>query len=166
MKRFEVLLIILLLLFNFSYGYCQVTNGKEAPVFNLRNINGQLVKPFSEPRLIIISFFFTDCQNCKKEIRKLEELNQKYNDKVTIYLIGTSFKNDVDVTDDVDAFIKALNVSFIPLVDKYKEVIASYGITVYPSVYLINKKRKVIYASSSYNEATAEELEKHIKKAK
>lgn len=162
--RFAKIIILCILLMTFGYnGYGEIKKGENAPVFNLRNTEGILIKPFQEPKLILISFFFTECPNCVKEIKDLEELNQKYNDKVSIFLVGTSFKKDVDISEDVDSFIKGLRVNFVSLVDKYKDVIKEYGVSSYPAVFLINSNGKVIFTSTSYNEKTISNLEKQIK---
>jgi len=166
LSRINVFSICILLIAPALSAETLITKGKIAPVFNLRNVKGELVKPFQEPKPVIVSFFFTDCPKCKVEIKELETFSQKYDDKVKIYLVGTSFKNDVDVSDDVDSFIKDLNVSFIPLVDKYKDIIKSYGVSAYPSLFLIDSKGQVVFSSSAYNEKTMRELEKKIKSVK
>jgi len=167
MKALRIInLVILTFIFSLSAGNCEIVKGKPAPVFNLRNSRGELVKPFQESKPVLISFFFTDCPNCRKEIKELEALNEKFNDRVALYLVGTSFKNGVDVSEDVDNFIKELNVGLVPLVDKYKEAIKSYGVSQYPSLFLINSKGNVVYTSTSYNEKTIKELEKQIKTVK
>ena len=166
LRLLKNLIIFSILLICANAGYGQIAKGHEAPVFNLRNTNGELVKPFQASKPVIISFFFTDCPNCRSEIKELETLNQNYNDKISLFLVGTSFKKDVEVSEDVDSFIKELSVSFTPLVDKYKDVIKSYGVTNYPSLFLIDSKGKVVFTSNTYNEKTIKELEKQIKSVK
>lgn len=101
----------------------EVLKGTVAPVFNLRTPRGELVKPFQSQKPMIISFFFTDCPNCKIELKALEQFYLNNGDKVAVFIVGTSFKKDVDVAEDVDAFIRDLGINITPLVDKYKDVI-------------------------------------------
>lgn len=147
-------------------GSGQVQKGQQAPVFNLRNVNGELVRPFQEGMPVVLSFFFTECQKCRDEIRQLSMLAEKYNGKVGVYLVGTSFKSNVDVSDDVAQYISNIGVGFLPMVDKYKDVIRKYGVTSYPSLYYVNKKGIVAYSCSAFNEKTINDLEKHIQKGK
>lgn len=147
-------------------GSGQVQKGQQAPVFNLRNVNGELVRPFQEAKPVVLSFFFTECQKCREEIRQLSMLAEKYNSAIGVYLVGTSFKSNIDVTDDVARYIADIGVELIPMVDKYKDVIREYGVTNYPSLYYVNKKGIITYSCSAFNEKTINDLEKHIQKGK
>lgn len=144
----------------------EVVKGTAAPVFNLRTPNGELVKPFQLQKPMVISFFFTECQNCKIELKELEQFYLRNDDKITLFIVGTSFKKDVDVAEDVDAFIKELGVNVTPLVDKYKDVIRLYGVSKYPSLFFINSKGDVVFKSDVYSEKTISELEKQLKTVK
>lgn len=137
--------------------------GEKAPVFNLRNINGELVMPFAEKdNPIVLSFFFSECVICKNEIKDLYELSKKY-PKVKVFLVGTSFKPNADVTTEVRNYIKELNVDFVPLVDKYKEIIRTYKVQNYPTVMLIDKNGTIAYKSEKYDNKTIAEIEQKIK---
>ncbi len=161
------MLVCVLLSFSMNQsGIGQVQKGQEAPAFNLRNVNGELVRPFQERMPVVLSFFFTECQKCREEIRQLSVLAEKYNGSVGVYLVGTSFKSNVDVSDDVARYIGDIGVGFIPMVDKYKDVIRKYGVTSYPSLYFVNKKGIVTYTCSAFNEKTMNDLEKHMQKGK
>lgn len=150
---------------SFSMSYSQVKKGQAAPIFNLRNTNGELVKPFQDiKKPIILSFFFTECVNCKKEIKELYELYSKYNSVFDVYLVGTSFKKDVNIVSDIKDFINEIGVDFVPLVDRYLEVINKYKIIKYPTIIIIDKNGNISYIFDNFNDSTFNEIEKIVKK--
>ena len=54
------------LLFQSIYIFAgEISPGQRAPEFNLRNIKGDLIRPFEDKKPIIVSFFFTECSTCR-----------------------------------------------------------------------------------------------------
>jgi peroxiredoxin len=162
---FTITFIVVLFLFALDPVHSEIRRGQKAPVFNLRNTDGELIRPFDGiSKRLVLSFFFSECAVCREEIKHLSELHGKYNSVIDVHLIGTSFKKNVDVSQDVKQYIKGLGVDFNPLVDKYTDVIRMYGVTHYPTLLIVEKNGKVSFMSKDYNANTMAELEKIVKK--
>ncbi len=94
--------------------------GAEAPQFSYYNENDSLISLADIADNNIILFFYKpDCQICKKDKKTLELLERRRND-ITLLC--------VDISDE----------------KKYKEIISMYDITTSPSIFLLDKNKKII----------------------
>ncbi len=162
---FTMAFIIAVSFLAFDPVHSEIQRGQKAPVFNLRNTDGELIRPFDGiSKRLVLSFFFSECAVCREEIKHLSELLGKYNSVIDVHLVGTSFKKNVDVAQDVRLYIKGLGVDFNPLVDKYADVIKMYGVTHYPTLLIVERNGRVSFISKNYGENTMAEIEKIVKK--
>ncbi len=133
----------------------------KAPYITLRDINNRLIfgKNILKEKPIIAGFFFTDCLPCKKEIPELELLNKKYSQKIKMFLIAT----DKEGADAVVPYMKMMNITIDVLIDKYSDVARDYGVTKYPSLFIIGRNGKVLYSCYGYKKDNIRNIEKIIK---
>jgi peroxiredoxin len=127
-----------------------VKTGDIAPNITLRDMNGKMVfgKNILKEKPLLVSFFFTACKPCKKEIPELEKLHGKYNGRVKMFLIAT----DAEGEDAVRPYVEKMHISIDVLIDKYSDAVRQFGVTKYPSLYLIGKDGRVIYSCEGYSE--------------
>jgi peroxiredoxin len=129
-----------------------------APGITLRDINNKLVmcKNVLRQKPILVGFFFTGCRPCKKEIPELEKLYGKYKSKVQFYLIAI----DKTGADDVNPYIKSMNITIPVLLDPYQDAVQAFGVIKYPTMYVIGRDGRVKYVCYGYDPKNIDRLEK------
>lgn len=144
--------------------YPEIKTNDTAPRINLRDMDNKLVFVSDElkEKPVLISFFFTGCLPCKKELPELENLYSRYARRVGMYLIST----DAEGSETVRPYISRMKITIPVLIDKYSDVAKLYGIDKYPSMLLIGKNSKVIFVSYGYSEQNIIKLEEALKKIK
>lgn len=122
-----------------------------APLFTLRNINGEEVSLAAlKGKVVILDFWATWCGPCKNSFPAMQKAVDKYKDnpKVAFLFIDT-WENSKDPQPAVKAFIKEHGYTFNVLFDlkdsvsQKSEVIASYGAKGIPAKYVIDKEGNI-----------------------
>lgn len=131
-----------------------------APNITLRDLNNKLIfgKSIFKEKPILAGFFFTNCLPCKKEIPELELLNKKYGLKIKMFLIAT----DKEGADAVIPYIEKMKITIDVLIDKYSDSAKDFGVTQYPSLFIIGMDGKVLYSCYGYKKENIENIEKII----
>lgn len=113
--------------------------------------------------IIILDFWYRTCPPCIKSIPQLNRIYSKYESK-GVKLFGL---NDIDT----DSISKSLLIPFsqkedirypIVLIDKF--VSEKYKVKGYPTLYVIDKKGKVVYSKLGYSENLEREIDSVINK--
>jgi len=122
----------------------EVALGETAPDFTLKNIKGKEVslRDFKD-EVIVLIYWKDDHDYSYKALID-------YGDFYTIYKKrGVQFIGIAGETSDfekVSKIVKDLKIKFPVLLDSSRTVLGSYGIRVYPTTLLIDRKGKLIYA--------------------
>lgn len=123
--------------------------GKTFPKFDFKLFKGDIVNSEKDfmGGLVVLNFWFANCQPCLEEMPNLNSLVQKYasNSKIKFYAISfddsTTIANCL-ITNKFDFQIGMMS----------RNLIDSLGITAgYPTSYIINKELKVIDATVGCN---------------
>lgn len=135
--------------------------GLLAPPFSLQGLDGKEYHVGGEQdKAILLNFWATWCDPCKEETPVLNELAEKYKDKLNIYGVNVT-KNDQEK--NVPEFIKKYNVIFPVMLDTKADIYEKmYRVIAYPTNVLIDKHgviQEVILGTLPPNE-----LEKKVKK--
>ena len=141
------LLLLLLLLFLASHSYALTPGIKyikdpwKAPEIGLTDIDGAqhtLIK--YQGRLLIINFWGTWCQPCRKEMPALQRAyEQLKKENISIIAIAVG-----DSSSDVIQYRNKNPVDFALLADKDSVLSTRWPIPALPTTYLINQKSEVI----------------------
>jgi thiol-disulfide isomerase/thioredoxin len=153
----KFLLITIFVLSSFINGFSQEQSnnkaldlkaGDEAPAFYLKDLQGKdvFLRNFCGEKLrqpwknktkyaVILSFFASWCEPCKREVPILEEVAEKYKDKkLKIFLVNVGEKKDV-----VKPFVEKQGYSLPVLLDVYKVVSEKkYNIKSLPRLIIID----------------------------
>jgi thiol-disulfide isomerase/thioredoxin len=136
--------------------------GDEAPAFYLKNLDGndvflrnlcgqKLRQPWKNKTkyAVILSFFATWCEPCKREVPILEEIYEKYkNENLKIFLINVGEKKDI-----VKPFVKKQGYSLPVLLDVYKVVSEKkYNIKSLPRLLIIDQEGKIRLINRGFHE--------------
>jgi thiol-disulfide isomerase/thioredoxin len=109
--------------------------GSPAPDFHLESLNG--FKGLSDYRgkIVIINFWATWCEPCRIEMPIFQSYQDDYSDDLVIIAI-----NSQDTKEDIQEFVRDLNLTFDFLVDKDGEVQKQYLVRGFPTTFFLNRK--------------------------
>ena len=106
--------------------------------------------------LVLIDFFYKSCYPCMLALPGLQKLHEKYKDK-GLNVIGIDPFDSVE-KDDIANFLKKRGVTYTILLGG-NDVANAYNVTGYPTIYLIDKKGKVIAPTPGYRENMEDRIE-------
>lgn len=158
-----LLLLIVVFLLGFSISpYAK--NLKKAPNILLPDLNGKLfnLSKVKYNNLLLVSFSATYCKPCKKEIKEFEKIVDKFGtDKIKVFIIFVDKK-----VDKIKSYVKRNNIQVPVLHDKYGIVSRKYNIKALPTVFLLNKKREIIYSARGFNKNNIKKIVSFLKSSK
>jgi len=131
-----------------------------APNWTLPSLNSENVSLADyKGQIVLIDFFYKSCYPCLKALPILQSLHQKYQSK-GLAVVG------IDIVDkdnnDLKTFFSKRGINYkILLADK--DVVNDYKISVAPTIYLIDKNGKILYANTGFNESFEAKLEELLK---
>jgi cytochrome c biogenesis protein CcmG/thiol:disulfide interchange protein DsbE len=127
-----------------------VTGSKEA--ISLQQLRGQVV---------LLDFWGTFCQPCKKSFPKLEALNSKYAAR-GLRVIGVS-EDEEDDKDKIAVFADTYGAKFPLVWDGDKAVARQYKPDTMPTSFIIDKKGFVRFAHVGFHDGEEAEIDEEIK---
>lgn len=92
--------------------------------------------------LVLLEFWIKNCGNCIAVVPELNSLVEKYK-KNSLYIIGI---NRHDKQADINFFYEKNRPNFKTVSDRNGSITTAYGVDGFPTIILIDKKGKVIYA--------------------
>ncbi len=138
--------------------------GKAAPEFAVAavaNGKGKLALDDLRGKVVLLDFWGTFCEPCKKSFPKLQDLHTRYAAS-GLKIVGVS-EDEVDDKDKIPDFASTYGAKFTLGWDKDKSVARSYKPETMPSSFLIDKSGVVRYAHVGYHDGEEAEIEKEIK---
>lgn len=119
-----------------------VVEGTIAPEFELKSLNGSIVKLSDfKDKYLVIDFWGSWCYWCIKGIPQMKEYYSKYKDKVEFIGIACRDKDDA-----WRAAIKKDNLDWVQLFNLTgSDAPVLYGVTGYPTKFILDKDHKVVF---------------------
>jgi len=112
-------------------------SGKQAANFSLKSIDG---KPVSlkdlRGKVVLIDFWATWCVPCRNDLPVLEKLHQEFKSKGLV-LLGFDVGEEREV---VNKFLTTAKLTYSIVLTAGTNIPASYSVTAYPTVVLIDKQ--------------------------
>lgn len=130
-----------------------------APLWTLISLTGEKINLNDlKGQIVLLDFFYSGCHPCVKALPFLQALHQNYRDK-GLTVIGIDPHDQLN--DEIVQFLAKKGVTYKILLDLDKEALKKYRVFGYPTIFLIDRKGKIIYAPyiNDYKE-----LEEMIKK--
>ncbi|MGY0391516.1 peroxiredoxin family protein [Bizionia sp. KMM 8389] len=125
-------------------------NLKNSEDFNLNELTANYV---------LLDFWFMACHPCIKSIPHLNRIHDNFNNE-DLQIIGVNLKDKESKRDLLEAFVSARNIDYpIVLSDENNFKIQSF-----PTVLLLNEKRKIIYSHIGYSEENERKLDSILKR--
>jgi len=111
--------------------------------FALSDLAGQAVRLSAlRGRVVLVNLWTTWCPPCREEMPSMERLYQRVHDR-GVELLAVS-EDESGARDQVEAFVRDLNVSFPVLLDPDREVGLLYGVWGYPETFVIDRQGRVV----------------------
>ncbi len=129
----------------------------KAPDFKLENMKGKQVKlsDFLEKGPVILDFWATWCEPCKKELPALSKIQDIYKDSITVITISCDKPRNKN---KAKAYIKAQKLNVVNLFDTKKDVQKLFNVTNIPRTLIIVPDSTIIFDHTGYQRGD----EKHI----
>ena len=135
--------------------------GQTVPNFKVVSISGQTISQENyRGHVLILDFFATWCQPCRKSIPHLVEMNRKYG-KQGLQILGLSMDEDGERA--VKTFTDEFRVNY-PLALAGESTTADFGIRSVPIMFLIDKKGTIVEVYRGFSDETARSVELSIKR--
>jgi peroxiredoxin len=138
--------------------------GKRAPDFAVAaaaNGKGRVALSSLRGKVVLVDFWGTFCEPCKKSFPKLQDLNTKYAAS-GLKIVGIS-EDDPDDRVAIPGFATTYGAKFTLGWDEGKSIARNYKPATMPSSYLIDKNGVVRYAHVGYHDGEEAQVEKEIK---
>jgi peroxiredoxin len=104
---------------------------------------------------VLLDFFATDCEPCKKELPELQEMADELGSKgFSVLVIAT----DTQGTVLVKPFVESQKIRLPLVIDRYRVTTERYGVTQIPSVFLVDPKGAIAFKAEGYLETTLVEI--------
>lgn len=122
---------------------------RPAPTFSLADLAGGNVDLASyRGQVVLLNFWATWCEPCKREMPALEAANQRYGGQ-GLTIIGVNLTDDElvrgNTEEDIRAFINQFNVTYSTALDTSGEVTNAYRVFPLPTSFFIDAQGQIRY---------------------
>jgi len=151
--------------------------GEEIPSFTLKAVNGEdlgetyisIDRYFGAgakdaKKALILSFFATYCEPCKREMPMLAALFDAYK-AAGLQVVMVSIDKDADKIEVAKSLAKENGVKFPVLADRFNIVAKRYFVSKLPNLYLVGGDGKVLLVNVGYNDDVSKKLVEETRKA-
>jgi thiol-disulfide isomerase/thioredoxin len=154
------LLLVIALLATPPAAFAIPQKGEPAPPFKVTTTSGQpLTLANYQGYVLILDFFASWCQPCKRSIPHIMELNRKYG-KQGLQILGLSLDEDKD---DLIEFVSPFKLNY-PVAIAKEDLQTDYGLRSIPTLFIINKKGIVVEKFNGLTDEVKKNLEITIKR--
>lgn len=135
--------------------------GNPSPSFHLDSVNGmgQVSMAGLSGKVVIVDFWATWCEPCKKSFPKLQSLNAKYKGS-GVTVVGLSEDDDKG---GIREFANSLGADFPLLWDSDKAVAGKWQPGSMPATFIVDRKGLVRFIHRGYHDGEELEIEKEVK---
>jgi len=118
--------------------------GDMAPDFAVKDLSGEVVVLSSlQGSPVILRFFETNCRFCRADTPAFTKFYNAHKDQgMQVLYIGSFYEKE----QDLQAFVKDLDLRFPVALDKQAKLADLYGIRAYPQTVFIGPDRKILAA--------------------
>ena len=136
--------------------YAELSNGKDAPEFEMTDLNGNLVKLSGiKSEYTLVLFWASWCPHCAETMPEIQKIyTQK--DKSKLEIIAVSLDKEKA---DWEKSVKELNLTWLNCCDLKSwdsQAAIDYNVYATPTMFLLDKNKKIIAKPITLNELKAE----------
>ncbi len=137
--------------------------GQPAPPFRVVSTSGQSISLANyRGYVLIVEFFATWCGGCKQSIPHLLDLQRLYGNQ-GLQILGLDIGQGDDVN-DLKEFVLKKKISYPMAMADENLVYDGYGISMIPSLFIINKKGVLVDRFNGFTDDNRKTLETTIRK--
>lgn len=132
----------------------------QIPDFKLPDLKGDYYNysQIKGEKVTIIDFWATWCQPCVRSIPKLIEIHNQYSNR-GVQVIGINVDSPRNIS-KVRPFASSKGITYPVLLDSNSEVMSSMGLSVLPSILIVDKNNKVVVSLAGFLPGEEEEIKK------
>jgi cytochrome c biogenesis protein CcmG/thiol:disulfide interchange protein DsbE len=137
--------------------------GNPAPEFSVKAVtggSGTVSLKSLRGKVVLVDFWGTFCEPCKKSFPKLQSLESKYQGN-GLRVLGIS-EDEADDQDKIPAFASSYGAKFTLGWDQDKTIARSYKPDTMPSTYVIDRRGVVRYVHVGFHDGEELQMEKEI----
>jgi peroxiredoxin len=137
--------------------------GNPAPNFIVKTVTGAKSAVSLQAlrgKVVLVDFWGTFCEPCKKSFPKLQDLNTKYS-ATGLQIVGIS-EDEAEDKEKIPGFADTYGAKFALGWDADKAIARAFKPETMPSSFLIDKKGVVRYAHVGYHDGEEVQVEKEI----
>jgi cytochrome c biogenesis protein CcmG/thiol:disulfide interchange protein DsbE len=136
--------------------------GNPAPGFTATAIGSNETLSLKKLRghVVLVDFWGTFCEPCKKSFPKLQALSSRYFDR-GFRAVGIS-EDEPDDRDKIPGFAESYGVKFALAWDGDRSIARAYGPETMPSTFVIDKQGLVRYVHVGFHEGEEVELDREV----
>jgi len=140
-----------------------VAIGSPAPEVSAESVagDGPTTVADAKGQVVIVDFWATFCDPCRKSFPVYQELVDKYAGDVAVIAVSVDDPEDV-TTDDVKAFAEDLGVSFAIVWDKEQKTATRYNPPKMPTSYIIGPDGVLAHIHAGFASGEAEEIDAEV----
>lgn len=132
--------------------------GTPAPYFESKNIDDELVKSSDfRGKIVLLDWWYVGCKPCIKSINDIQKIQEELGED-SFTIIGM---NPISKPRAIKHFKKKFGYKHIVVIPD-ERVKNAYNIRAYPTLYLIGKNGRIIFAKAGYSSDLTKELTKAI----
>jgi cytochrome c biogenesis protein CcmG, thiol:disulfide interchange protein DsbE len=138
--------------------------GAPAPDFAAEAVSGDGPKSLKEAqgKVVILDFWATYCEPCKKSFPKYQEIADQFGGEVSVIAVSVDEADNVK-KEDIAKFAKDAGVKFAIVWDKDQSVAKKYSPPKMPSSYIIDKTGVVRHLHAGYEDGEETKIAAEVK---
>jgi len=152
---------VLVVLFSVSVYATKLKPGQTFPAATLKKLGAKTQSNLKEykGKVVVVDFWASWCEPCKKEVPALNALYKKYLKK-GVMIVGVNVDDEESTAKD---FLKENHVDFPLFHDDGKKLAGQCDLSTMPSSFVIDKKGVIRFIHSGYKEGDPAKFEQEIK---
>src|SRR5579859_1782060 len=133
--------------------------GVHAPSFSRPALGGGTTLSLDsvKGKVVIVDFWATYCEPCKKEFPELQALADRHAGALVVYGLSED-----DASDGISAFVKKTRVRFPIAWDEGNSISRRYNLDKMPTSFIVDRKGIVRFVHGGYVEGEAERIESEV----
>jgi len=138
--------------------------GSPAPEITATDVTGEGPSTLKDAsgRVVIVDFWATFCEPCKKSFPKYQELMDQFGGDLVVIAVAVDDPEDVK-EDQIKEFVKATGVKFKVVWDKDKAAVKQYNPPKMPSSFVIDKSGVVKHMHAGYESGEEAKIGDEVK---
>jgi len=155
MRSLPIIALLLLLPLACSNTGAPMEAGRIAPDFRAQDLTGRTVYLNAElKRPVVLTFFATWCEPCRKEIPLLIDLHDGMQNRITILCLAVDPEN----LDKLKSMSAELHIPYAVLLDEQRKIMDAYGVSELPSTFLIGTDGRIVSRFRGFDDAAAQSI--------